>query len=533
MSIILDTSSDAANKNYLLIYIRTIENNYPTTYFYRCLYVPNESSESLFSKLIGAFEEDNLLQTFKDQLCGFASDRAPSMLGKRSGLAKRVQDITTLNVYTIHCLAHKLQLAIGHALQGVDNNLKFKLENFVNGVYSFYYDKSFNRKQSLVETAEAFGKSFNELHYIHPIRWISSEYAAFENMYKLYSVIIQNMQQIIDSNEFTEEVSAKAKGYKATLLQTNFFTTFLFVMDALKILGDVSLKFQKSDSTLIGKETMRSEMFKAIENLKQNNGPHLTFFLQHALCKKGNLWTQCLMNDLNTCDVRFNINGKQVAFQNKVARRDNIAWLALNNLRVMIVDAILIEITKYFPEGSFEIFEVLNSSKLPLITGNIAQYSTGISNLAARFGFITSNIQNQFSKLLTSMITDDHEMYCSLKKQDSLTFWTYFLKTDKITWDPEIKKLIYIVLVLPIGSADVERGFSVKNHFTSYWRSTLTTSHIEDIMRIRINGPEIQDFDPIIYTLHWINTNHLDSDDPKEARSGTQKDHNRRKSALF
>src|SRR5271156_4244389 len=117
MSIILDTSSDAANKNYLLIYIRTIENNYPTTYFYRCLYVPNESSESLFQKLIGAFEEDNLLQTFKDQLHGFASDGAPSMLGKRSGLAKRVQDITTLYVvYTIHCLAHKLQSAMGHAL---------------------------------------------------------------------------------------------------------------------------------------------------------------------------------------------------------------------------------------------------------------------------------------------------------------------------------------------------------------------------------------------------------------------------------
>jgi hypothetical protein len=33
LSIILDTSSDSANKNYLLVYIRTIEENYPTTYF--------------------------------------------------------------------------------------------------------------------------------------------------------------------------------------------------------------------------------------------------------------------------------------------------------------------------------------------------------------------------------------------------------------------------------------------------------------------------------------------------------------------
>jgi hypothetical protein len=34
-------------------------------------------------------------------------------------------------------------------------------------------------------------------------------------------------------------------------------------------LGSVSLKFQKSDSTLIGKEILRFQMFKAIEDLKQ------------------------------------------------------------------------------------------------------------------------------------------------------------------------------------------------------------------------------------------------------------------------
>src|SRR5271156_6429839 len=204
MSIILDTSSDSANKNYLLIYIRTIENNYPISYFFRCIHVPNETSETHFQKLISAFEVDNLLQTVKDQLYRFTSDGAPVMLGKTGGLAKRVQDITTNNFYTMHYLAHKLQLAMGHALEAVDNNLKFKLENLVNGIYSFYYYKSFKRKQSLVETAVLLGETFNELYYVHPIRWISSEYVAFESMYKLYSVIIQNMQLIIDGKDFTE-----------------------------------------------------------------------------------------------------------------------------------------------------------------------------------------------------------------------------------------------------------------------------------------------------------------------------------------
>jgi hypothetical protein len=532
MSLILDTSSDSGNKNYLLVYIRTIEENYPTTYFYRCLYVPTETSEYLFQKLIYAFRQDNLLQTIKNQMYGFASDGAPVMLGKVGGLAKRVQDITNNDFYKIHCFAHKLQLAMGHALISVDNNLKSKLENFVNGIYSFYYDKSFKRKQSLVETAETFGETFNELHYVHPIRWVTSEFVAFESLYKLYPIIVQNMQLIIESDDFTEEVSARASGYKAILLQTNFFTTFVFVMDVLKILGDVSLKFQKSDSTLIGKETMRLQMLKALENLKQNNGPFLTFFLQHALCNKNNIWTTCSANDLNLCDVKFVMKGKELQFNNRVGRRDAVGWSALSNLRLTIINSILAEINKYFPEGSVEMFDVFNPSKLPTLLKNVPKYSTGITNVASRFGFAATLLQKQFSNILVSMITHHHEMYCSLSKGDPITFWNYFLKSNTLIWEPEIKKLIYIVLTLPIGSADVERGFSIKNHFTTNWRSKLTTSHIEDIMRIRINGPEIQDFDPIIYTLHWLNTNHLDSDDIKEARHSIEKEH-KKKSTLF
>ena len=291
------------------------------------------------------------------------------------------------------------------------------------------------------------------------------------------------------------------------------------------------MKFQKSDSTLIGKETMRLQMFQTLEDLKQNNGHFLTSFLQHASCKKDNLWTLCSVDDLNACDIKFVMNGRQLQFNNKVVRRDNTAWSALSNLRLNIINSILAEINKYFPEGSFEMFDVFNPSKLPIILKNVPKYSAGISHVATRFGFVATVIQKQFSKILVSMITDHHEMSCLLNKGDPITFWTYFLNSNTITWDSEMKKLIRIVLALPIGSADVERGFSIKNHFKTNWRSKMTTSHIEDIMRIRIKGPEIQDFDPVIYTLHWLNTNHLESDESKEPRQSLKNEHKR--STLF
>lgn len=81
----------------------------------------------------------------------------------------------------------------------------------------------------------------------------------------------------------------------------------------------------------------------------------------------------------------------------------------------------------------------------------------------------------------------------------------------------ETTKLIQTILVLPIGSADAERGFSVMNHVKSSRRSRITPKHLEDSMRIRINGPdELEKFPASKYAKRWINENHWRTDDPRK-----------------
>ena len=104
------------------------------------------------------------------------------------------------------------------------------------------------------------------------------------------------------------------------------------------------------------------------------------------------------------------------------------------------------------------------------------------------------------------------------------------MKSPLIEWISEIKQLISKVLTLSLTMAQVECTFSIISHvLTNRWR-TLTSKHVEDIMRIRSNGPSIKDFDPKTY-VHWISMGHLLSDadrksDPKETSTW-------RKSNLF
>ena len=57
-----------------------------------------------------------------------------------------------------------------------------------------------------------------------------------------------------------------------------------------------------------------------------------------------------------------------------------------------------------------------------------------------------------------------------------------------ILWTDRTRRLIQTILVLPIGSAEAKRGFFVMNHIKNKRRSRLTPAHMQDIMRIRLNG---------------------------------------------
>ena len=74
-----------------------------------------------------------------------------------------------------------------------------------------------------------------------------------------------------------------------------------------------------------------------------------------------------------------------------------------------------------------------------------------------------------------------------------------------------IKKLIRRVLAVPIGSADVERAFSILSHIRDQRRSKLIPYHLEGLMRIRLNGPKPELFAPLKYAKTWTG---ILTDDP-------------------
>ena len=59
---------------------------------------------------------------------------------------------------------------------------------------------------------------------------------------------------------------------------------------------------------------------------------------------------------------------------------------------------------------------------------------------------------------------------------------------------PDFVIMAKFYLSIPLNSAACERGFSVQNNIKTKSRNRLGGERLDEIMRIRINGPPVSDF---------------------------------------
>ena len=113
------------------------------------------------------------------------------------------------------------------------------------------------------------------------------------------------------------------------------------------------------------------------------------------------------------------------------------------------------------------------------------------------------------------MTLTKHNEFCIYKK-DTKTFWRKYLNDDNVNLGQTIISLVKKVLVTPIGSADAERTFSLLSHARHKRRSRLTPAHMEDIIRIRFDGPkDLKLFPAMQYAEAWHLAGKYLSDDDK------------------
>ncbi|XP_059930487.1 zinc finger protein 862-like [Gadus macrocephalus] len=153
-------------------------------------------------------------------------------------------------------------------------------------------------------------------------------------------------------------------------------------------------------------------------------------------------------------------------------------------------------------------FKVFNHDTWPDDLGSLLTFGDGdVADLVRHFreplersGCDLAAVQDEWQglKILVSQ---------SFKDKSYSGLWETMLTKEPYREDyKNILELVQLMLALPISAAQCERGFSAQNRIKSSKRSSLAVSTTEDLMRITLEGPSLEDYDPSPAVDRWMNS---------------------------
>ena len=320
--------------------------------------------------------------------------------------------------------------------------------------------------------------------------------------------------------------TVEAKGMVKTLKDKNIVAILYYLMDILDVIETSSLNFQKRYGILIDQGKNLKSLTNELNKIGNYvGGSYIEKFLKACKCEEDDDPCHTLMQYERSEGVTF----KDITLT--IHSRHSI-YPDLTSVGKSITKQLVEEILDWIPQETMDVYDVLNpfswpDDNYPFAIGTQYRqndieslYLTIFENEAPTKKEVEDELVKNDWKTLLEKITND-ENFCKLKKSKViLVFWQHYLSTNLM---PErMKRLICKVLAVPIGSADVERAFSVVSHIRTQRRSKLTAYHLEGLVRIRLNGPKADIFSPLQYAKKW--TGQLTDDPLQQQKKSKQQD---------
>lgn len=232
MSILSDGSTDTGVLEQEIVYVRYIDvkEMIPVTTFVNIVELKSANSEGVLNAILSAladlqFDKDSLKHdTDGPKLVCANFDGASVNFGSKSGVFQKIKEFVP-EVIGIHCIAHKLELAV------LDANKKFSymstFEATVKGVSKFYFFSP-KRRRELKEISELFNNDFAHLGHIKGVRWLSSKERALKALVKNLEAVVVHLEHSFERGGRADDAN-KAKGYHTEVTSLRFLKVLYFL----------------------------------------------------------------------------------------------------------------------------------------------------------------------------------------------------------------------------------------------------------------------------------------------------------------
>lgn len=282
VSVLSDGSTDKAIVEQELVYVRYVPEStrLPITRMVQIVPLPSGSAEGVYSAVVQALASVGL-PMYK---LGLDAKDCPSLVcanfdgasvnfGCKSGVATRLKAVFP-DIVAIHCIAHKLELAVLDASKTVKYMSQF--ETTLKSIYSLYH-YSPKRRRELSEIAALLNTSLAHFSSVKQVRWLSSKARAIDAVKQNLGSVASHLEHDAAAGIRADD-SNKVNGILTQMTSVPFLRMLHFLLDYLPIVSELSRAFQTEDVLVIQMPPLIETTLVKLAVLKAQPGKNMKAF---------------------------------------------------------------------------------------------------------------------------------------------------------------------------------------------------------------------------------------------------------------
>ena len=486
ISIMIDGATDSSVTENEAVYVRYVKEGQPDNLLVSLTEVSHAHADGLVDCINSAIEKFGI-ENWKVKLVGFCADGASVNLGQTGGVAAKLK-VDNPYLIDIHCMAHRLELALLQVLKQV------KMVSLVNDTLHLVwktYHFSTKSKRELKAVCEELDQRFYQPKPVKGTRWVPHLDKALKVFIKgqddlkgqsgQFSAVAMHMESLAETSK-NADIAGRGRKVSTTMKDLIFVAFCHFLTDIFQEMAKLSLTLQTEELILPSAINAVESCMTSMELMKTDPFPDgmLSTFItkcldqQTAGARLTVFQTMDLKGDRQTLIEKLKPHMNEVCETIQVHLHKRFDNLLGTNTNVKTNAAI----------SAFSIFHhdkwPSNKAELELLYGN-----NEINTLKDWFGDTLTMAGCDLEQLSSEW--RDMKKLVSNNFSDKSYLELYKILLTKKPYKDNLRNILHLVellLVLPISSANCERAFSAQKRIKSDTRSSLSTSRLSYLIVI-------------------------------------------------
>ena len=498
LSLLGDGSTDRSIIEQESAFVRYCDQGVPKTSLVDVVALEYCDANGVLAGLLKALESRSLkIENLKDpskpgptMVCA-NFDGASVNMGEYEGVgAKLKRDFSMEWLIVMWCVAHKIELAMLDAVKS--NSAITQFEEHFKSVLGFYDKLHVKNRREAKSLAEILDEMYVHLPPIKEQRWVASKVRANQAMRKDYHILVSHLTTVAAGTpghtQSTREV--KAGAYLKYITSPRFLYMLHFLIDVLEIVKKMSLAFQSDDLLIFQVPEKVKACIVSLLALKKIPGPTMKIFMESYDRKNKKFKAEGggIVDLCGPCpDLKYT---------------DASTHKILDDMVKYLKDRFKDFLSESGPVRAFKIF---NYNLYPNDNESLAVY--GAEELVTLLTHFSELFDE--AEIAQAQVEFPGFKAClaQYKGQPPQTVHKFLLRSaydgSNVNF-PVMMKLLELMIVISCSTAKVERSFSQLNLIKTAQRQSMSQDLLRDLMIIQIEGPSLEDFDPIPAIEHYL-----------------------------